>query len=144
MTTRDCGSCTKCCEGWLEATIRGYPMSPGTPCHFVQLGRGCTDYDHRPDDPCRGYRCAWLQDPAIPDALRPDRTGTILEIRAVQGMRYLMAVKAPADTTAELLRWAVGYTTHHGLQLAWQIGTRTQWLGEAAFSAAMAAMHPPA
>ena len=36
---RQCGSCTACCDGWVEGTIRGHEMKPGVPCHF--RGAGC-------------------------------------------------------------------------------------------------------
>ena len=37
--TRQCGTCTACCDGWVKGTILGHEMKPGQPCHF--RGEGC-------------------------------------------------------------------------------------------------------
>jgi Fe-S-cluster containining protein len=88
---RECGTCTKCCEGWLMADIEpeiipknrtagsigdiheqhiggGIGISPGRPCRFLNMdkdvndGLGCTIYEHRPYEPCQRFKCAWLLD----------------------------------------------------------------------------------
>src|SRR5687768_2081971 len=70
---RKCGSCTACCDGWVEGTIHGHEMRPGTPCHF--RGEGCcTIYERRPQQPCRNFICGWLAPGSpFPDAFRPVR-----------------------------------------------------------------------
>ncbi|HZE61286.1 MAG TPA: hypothetical protein VE085_12085 [Burkholderiales bacterium] len=53
---RQCGTCTACCDGWVEGTIYGHEMKPGVPCHF--RGEGCcTIYERRPEEPCRRFVC---------------------------------------------------------------------------------------
>ena len=41
---RECGTCTKCCEGWNVFNIQGKSIKPGKPCSFVEEGKGCTIY----------------------------------------------------------------------------------------------------
>src|SRR3954468_16744056 len=75
---RECGTCTACCDGWVEGTIRGHEMKQGVPCHF--RGEGCcTIYDERPPDPCRRFICGWLAPGSLfPDSFRPDRLGVMI------------------------------------------------------------------
>ena len=75
---RECGECVQCCTGTLHATIHGYPIDRGRPCHFLG-GNGCTIYEKR-DTVCREFRCAWLKDDAtnIPEWMRPDLSKVII------------------------------------------------------------------
>ena len=76
--SRSCGSCTRCCDGWLQGEIRCHPMYPGRRCHFVAEG-GCGIYDERPQSPCRSFVCGWMQPgSALPQDWRSDRVGVIV------------------------------------------------------------------
>ena len=57
---RQCGTCTKCCEGHLVGTINGKEMYPGKPCYLLQIGKGCSDYENRPEEPCKAFNCQWI------------------------------------------------------------------------------------
>jgi len=75
-TTRTCGECTACCEGWLEDV--SLQMRPGK--LFKNFNSGtCSIYEDRPFEPCRRFVCGWLQDNSpLKDAMRPDLIGAIL------------------------------------------------------------------
>lgn len=47
----------------------------GVPCTNLAAG-GCRKYAWRPKA-CRDFLCAWLADPAWPEAWRPDRSGLL-------------------------------------------------------------------
>ena len=52
-------------------------MRPGRACRHC-TSQGCAIYENRPEDPCVGFQCGWLQDPGLlPDEMRPDRSGVI-------------------------------------------------------------------
>jgi uncharacterized protein len=72
---RECGSCTACCE-LLEVIELNKPR--GVLCQHCTSGKGCAIYARRPDV-CRDYECGWLAHHDIPDELRPDRCGFILD-----------------------------------------------------------------
>jgi hypothetical protein len=74
--TRQCGTCTACCEGWLSSRL--LQMRPGQPCvHCTR--EGCAIYEDRPENPCVTFNCAWLQFPEkYPDDMRPDICGAIV------------------------------------------------------------------
>jgi hypothetical protein len=68
---RACGDCTLCCklEGIRELNKRAWQW-----CQHCAIGKGCRIYAERPD-PCRNFRCLWLDDMAMDEHMRPDRAG---------------------------------------------------------------------
>lgn len=75
---RNCGSCTACCDGWLQIEVRGYQVRPGKPCPF-SVQHQCAIYGERPQHPCREFVCGWLvASSPLPDWMRPDRSDMIM------------------------------------------------------------------
>lgn len=75
---RQCGSCTACCDGWLETEIDGNPVTVGKPCRH-STKRGCGIYETRPQFPCRDFSCGWIiPDSPLPDWMRPSQCGAIV------------------------------------------------------------------
>jgi len=73
---RTCGACTLCCKTML---IEALDKPIGQWCVHCDIGKGCKTYETRPQA-CRTFRCGWLQDPSMPDSLRPDRSKVILDL----------------------------------------------------------------
>lgn len=104
-TTRQCGTCTACCEGWAEGEIRGHRMHPGRHCHFLTEGR-CTIYAERPQSPCRNFVCGWLMPGSpFPDAFRPDKVGVIIVPMRWHDRPAFVLLSAGRDPDAPLLDW---------------------------------------
>ena len=59
--TRTCGSCTKCCDGFLSAKILDFEMGNGAACPFRIKDKGCSIYNDRPSL-CRNWKCGWIED----------------------------------------------------------------------------------
>src|SRR5262249_20580803 len=77
-TRRDCGTCTACCDGWLQIEVRGHQVRPGKPCPF-RVDHGCSIYGERPQHPCREFVCGWLvASSPLPDWMRPDKSDLIM------------------------------------------------------------------
>src|SRR5258708_29617165 len=75
---RSCGSCTACCDGWLQIEVRGHRIAPGTPCPF-SVEHQCSIYNERPQHPCREFICGWLAASSpLPEWMRPDKADMIL------------------------------------------------------------------
>jgi hypothetical protein len=107
-TERSCGDCSACCEGYLTSTILGYKMGPGKPCKFTNPGKGgCTIYPHRPDDPCKQFKCLWKKDNKIPEALKPNLSKVILVPRLIEDIPYTVVVEAGAPLSIEVLDWVL-------------------------------------
>ena len=103
--TRECGTCTKCCDGWLTGSAKGYNFWPGRKCHFV-CSTGCTIYEDRPKDPCQSFTCSWLDDENIPSWLKPNESNTIMQWRTHPdaNLSHLEIVEAGAPMSAEVFR----------------------------------------
>ena len=88
---RECGNCTKCCEGPLD----GIPnRGPGTPCVYVSLGKGCTIHDMRPKL-CKSFQCGWRTEEKIPLEMKPSLTNYIPYLKYVNDIPYYFFVPAP-------------------------------------------------
>lgn len=111
---RSCGTCTRCCDGWLEGEIRGHPMFPGQRCHFV-TDAGCSIYADRPQSPCRSFVCGWMQPgSALPEAWRPDRIGVIVVPTRWRDAPAMVLVSAGNDPGEDVLAWMRGHALSTG------------------------------
>jgi hypothetical protein len=119
MAKRECGSCTACCEGWLESDELN--MRPGRACqHCTQAG--CAIYDQRPEDPCIRFICGWLQDGSpLPDHLRPDRAGVIVLFdRPWHNWDVIRAIPTGPKVPAASLEWLKTHAQEVRLPLLFQ------------------------
>jgi hypothetical protein len=103
---RSCDGCTKCCDGHLTANIYGYEMGPGKPCHFVSK-KGCSIYEMRPYNPCKGFKCIWKQNYAVPLEFKPDLIDTIMIESSIEDIVYVTIVPAGKEISLDILDWAV-------------------------------------
>ena len=112
---RECGACTACCEGWLPDD--NLDMHPGQPCRHCQRG-GCAIYDRRPENPCRTFKCAWLEDKALPDKMRPDRCGAIvLSGRNWRDWEVIRATPVGRVIPDDTIKWLREHTAALGMPL---------------------------
>ena len=136
--TRVCGTCTACCDGWVAGTIRGYPMKPGTPCHF--RGNGCcTIYDERPEKPCRAFVCGWLMpNSPLPEAYRPDRLGVLVVPTLWRDALAFILVHAGRDPDEALLDWMRDYARNSRVPFFYEQGGQRYGFGPPEFQNEMA------
>jgi hypothetical protein len=136
---RKCDGCTRCCEGWLHATITGptgeaYPMYPGRKCQFHRKG-SCSIYDRRPADPCRGYTCAWLTEEIIPEWMKPSESNVILtwhKVKEIDQM-YLEVVECGTPLTAEVLNWLIHLYLRNKVNVVYRLSGGTNHIGTREF-----------
>ncbi len=131
--SRSCGTCTACCDGWLTATIRGHEMRVGVPCHFRGTG-GCTIYEDRPADPCRGFHCAWrLGGNPFPESFRPDRLGVIILAKRWRDRVAYYLRPAGRELDASLLEWMRSHSEATGTPFLFEVNGRYRGFGSAEF-----------
>ena len=139
LDKRSCGECSKCCEGWLEGDIFGRRMYPGVNCFFLEKGeRGCTIYESRPLDPCRNYRCAWLDEvDGIPAWLKPNLSDVIITRKLHGGasgiVSYYEVVEAGKKMDVSVLNWLVHWALDKKLNVVYTIDGRSHALGDQDF-----------
>ena len=135
-TKRSCDGCTKCCQGHLSGEAHGHAFYQGRPCFYCSED-GCTIYANRPDNPCKTYSCSWLNDPDIPEWMKPDKVGAIVSKKLVKGIEYLELVEAGNVMPAKVLSWFVTYGLNKKLNLLWQVEGGNNWIGSNEFLDAM-------
>jgi hypothetical protein len=137
MDKRKCGSCTKCCEGYLTGQALGHSFFSGKPCHFVAIGTGCTVYSKRPQNPCIDYKCDWLTNLDIPEWLKPEISNVIIDTRIHKGHTYINLREAGNVVSSRVLNWFIQYVLKNQLNAVWQIEGGNYWMGNPDFVNAM-------
>jgi hypothetical protein len=108
FSSRSCGECSKCCEGWLPGEAYGHTYYRGKPCFF--LNKNCTIYEFRPDtknSPCRTFNCEWLSQDLFPHWMKPNLSNVIITKRQVQGIQYYYIVETDVVINAMTLNWLI-------------------------------------
>jgi hypothetical protein len=132
-TKRSCGTCTKCCEGYLPGSAHGITFYPGKPCHFVSIGKGCSSYANRPEDPCKTYKCSWISNDQIPEWMRPEYINAIIDERTVEEIPYLNVKEAGSTLNAKVLTWLIQYAMSNNLNILWEVEGSKNTLGSSEF-----------
>jgi hypothetical protein len=132
---RECGSCTKCCEGNLDGVARGIFFHKGKPCHFVEIGKGCSIYEDRPK-PCISYKCSWLTDDRIPVWMKPSEVNSIIDERFIEGIPYLSLKEAGETLQPRVLSWFILFGLKNKINIWWMLEGGENWIGSPDFSAA--------
>jgi hypothetical protein len=120
MTTRQCFTCTACCEGWLNAKIRGVRLRPYKACKFC-TSKGCGIYKKRPDRPCKSFKCGWLKEPSsLPVHMKPNVCGAIILFdRKWAGMPVTFAIPVGERIPDDTLAWLTAYSREKQIPLIW-------------------------
>lgn len=137
MEQRKCGSCTKCCEGYLSGEALGYKFYKGRPCHFIAIGKGCTVYAKRPKDPCVSYKCLWLTDKSIPEWIKPELSNVIIDKREIEGHTYIKLFEAGSVISSKVLNWFIQYIIENNINAVWELEGGLNWLGSPEFNQIM-------
>jgi hypothetical protein len=132
-SARECGTCTACCDGWMEGTIHGHEMKPGVRCHFVTEG-GCSIYDERPESPCRTFTCGWaVKDSPFPDEFKPDRIGVIIAPIRWRDRPAFLLRSAGRDPDQRLLDWMKRFSMQTGFPFFYEEAGEKLGFGPPAF-----------
>jgi len=129
--TRACDGCTKCCEGWLQGEAYGHVFNRGRPCFF--LNKICSIYDTRPDDPCRTYKCAWLDDMQFPEWMKPDLVNVIINRSKHNDMFYYVLIEAGSILDVKVLNWMIQWALNNNHNLMYYIDGGVNRIGSKEF-----------
>jgi hypothetical protein len=130
---RSCGSCTKCCEGWLTANVDGEEIGHGKACSRVEPGVGCTDYENRPEEPCRTFLCQWRANSWVPEEFSPAKTGNLLTAQRIGNIDYLSLSYAGKEIGLEYLSWFVSHCVGNKWNADWVVNGRRYMIGSPDF-----------
>lgn len=135
---RSCDGCTKCCEGWLGASINGEQIGNGKACSFVDPGVGCKNYEGRPKDPCKTFVCMWKATETVPEEFKPSKSGIILHGQEIGGIQYLNASEAGKEISPLMLSWFLSYCVANMFNVHWVADGKDFWMGSDEFGRLMA------
>lgn len=120
--TRKCGECTVCCDGWLTGNVNGHDFYPGKGCHYVDKNHGCKIYEDRPENPCKTFRCVWLDaDTILPDSLRPDKSKVLLQMNVIDGIRYIRTFEVGEKIDSVVLAKIIQFAYHKNINLLYEV-----------------------
>lgn len=122
--TRICGSCTACCDGWLQIEVRGHKVRKGQPCPF-SIAHRCSIYPERPQHPCREFVCGWLvASSPLPEWMRPDQSGMIMLAANFfwRGSPVDVVVPVGEQPKKKALDWLMRFCAEHRRLLVYQVG----------------------
>ena len=144
LPERQCGSCSKCCEGWLEATVHGQKMYPGQHCFFLEKGEsGCAIYPQRPEKPCIEYSCAWIEEPNVfPSWLKPNLSNVIITKKTIDDteLTYYEVAEAGGKIDSSVLHWLFMWALKTQTSMMYQIDGKFHTLASPQLDAALAAI----
>ena len=129
--TRACDGCTKCCEGWLSGEAHGHAFFRGRPCFF--LNKGCSIYDTRPKEPCRSFKCAWLDDMQFPEWMKPDLVNVIINRSKHNDMFYYVLVEAGSILNVKVLSWMIQWALNNKQNLMYYVDGGINRIGSQEF-----------
>lgn len=131
--TRQCGSCTKCCEGHLYAEIYGQELTKGNACRF--LTDKCSIYDLPRPHVCGEFRCGWLRNEKnfLPDWMRPDISKQIIIFHRLPECEWFEVVSAGEQMSIVMLTWLVGEAKRKNLNLKYKIEEQVFLIGDETF-----------
>lgn len=131
---RECGSCTKCCEGWLSANIHGRAMYKGNPCFFVDKEKSnCSIYDKRPDL-CKKFLCAWMtEEELFPNWMKPNLVNQIIVKRVRDNITFYDIVEAGEKISVEVLNYLVILAIEGKINLKYQLYDMPYFIGDEDF-----------
>lgn len=116
---RSCEGCTKCCEGFLYATIFAQEIGPGNSCTFCIKGKGCSIYDYRPANICKTFKCEWLINSDVPLEMKPSESNFIIKRTYKDGSYYVAIIPAGKPITREIVEWAERMVEEDKFEKVW-------------------------
>lgn len=133
---RECGSCNKCCEGWLYGEAYGHRFYPSSPCHFLTDGK-CSIYPKRPEDPCKVYKCEWLTNNQVPGWMKPNKVNAILSAKKINGIDYILVTEAGETLRSDVLCWIMIYCLNNQKNLEFSLKGGKYHIGSKEFQDSM-------
>lgn len=129
---RQCGPCSKCCEGWLHGSAHGIKFWKGRPCHFL-TGNACSIYPQRPVDPCQAFACEWLRNDRIPGWMRPDQINAIVVRRRINDVEFLELNESGDVMRSDVLSWMILHCLNEKINLLYYVKGGENRIGSKSF-----------
>ena len=130
--TRSCGTCKRCCEGWLTGEGYGHKFKPGTPCHFLSTEIACTIYESRPKM-CSEFNCEWVLRDFFPEWMKPNQSNVIITLQKSQGFKYYYVRETGQPMDSRVLSWLVTFCLTNGRNMCYVLDNSLNFVGSPEF-----------
>ena len=113
---RNCQPCTACCDGWVRINVHGLDAYPGHPC-IHSTGKGCDDYNNRPQNPCINFQCGWVINKSpLPEWFKPSEARVIVIFNKIQwqGFPVDLAIPVGKKIPPRSLNWLKNFAKKNG------------------------------
>jgi Fe-S-cluster containining protein len=120
---KQCGTCTKCCDGSAlrVGTINENIIPDGTPCIFLdQKNKKCSDYDNRPQFPCKEYMCMWLEFEDVPIWMKPEYSDIIVSHITFNNNNFLWITPFKMEYSAKSFSYVIEYAKKNNMNVIYQ------------------------
>jgi hypothetical protein len=94
---------------------------------------GCTDYENRPEEPCRTFLCQWRANSWVPEEFSPAKTGNLLTAQRIGNIDYLSLSYAGKEIGLEYLSWFVSHCVGNKWNADWVVNGRRYMIGSPDF-----------
>jgi len=129
---RECGNCTRCCEGWISGEVKGKKFFNGSPCHYVNINKGCTIYNDRPKM-CHNFNCEWLINSDIPEYLKPEKSKVLIKPTSEKNIFYWNVVECGQKIDSVYLNWIIQHCINNKINLKYEVNGGHYYLGDTDF-----------
>jgi hypothetical protein len=123
--SKECGSCSKCCEGFLTGSVFGNIFGNGKPCVFVDKQKQCSIHEIRPKNPCRDYKCMWLRFEDVPLWMKPNSSNVLVSVEKYKDREFLILNCYDNDYSARYLSYVITYAKKNNMPLMYQLAPET-------------------
>jgi hypothetical protein len=109
-------------------------MHQGKPCFFLE--KSCSIYANRPQDPCRDYSCAWVEEDIFPMWMKPNISNLIITKKIpIEGehLAYYEATEAGSKMDSSVLNWLIHWAMGNSINLVYQIDGKQHIMGKPDF-----------
>jgi hypothetical protein len=126
--TRTCGTCTKCCDGWLGVQVHGHWVTDGNPCLFKKEKCGCSIYQARPQT-CQDFLCGWLRDDGtlFEEWMKPEIVNFILVYFKIEEIKWYKLITTGQKLSPLMLSYVIQKAIRQNINLEYWI-ENTQFL----------------
>lgn len=128
---RTCDGCAECCKGWLHGVAFGHDFYPGKQCYFLQ--KTCSIYENRPIDPCKSYKCHWLDSDDLPMWMRPDMAKVIVNKRRTNDIEFFEVCECGEKMDSSVLSYMTIWALNSNKNIKYQVGGGWNKIGSKEF-----------
>jgi uncharacterized cysteine cluster protein YcgN (CxxCxxCC family) len=131
---RECGNCTKCCEGWLVANIFEHKIYKDNPCPYIDSDNcKCSIYNKKPLL-CSDFKCAWLKEEHVfPLWMKPNLINQIIKKHVTNEYIYYEIVEAGSTIDTEILNWFMEQAAKGRMNIKYSINGLPHYVGDSYF-----------